>query len=281
MRTALKHLGWAAGLAAASSLCFALLRRREMPLRSCCDEHSPSPSQLARSPASDRRPPSPSEPAPAGTGLLDRYLDRVAPAGSERLSWRHPQRIMYWLVALSLLATALACVACVLELRRQSPAPAAGNFDPAHSNPAQQPSPEVQRPWVGLLQSIPPTLSPTGGTFSIKLQNSGKGPAYQVQIRDVIRIENISDEPEFPAIDAAPALAGQMLVPGAEFSTHVGFRTSAPTIAALREGKLQVVNYLQVNYEDLSRRPHVTQQCFYWHPEMPSPLACDKYNQAD
>ena len=76
----------------------------------------------------------------------------------------------------------------------------------------------------------------TSHPYRRRLHNSGESPAFEVRIRDIIRIEDSSVQPEILSIDTAPALAVGIMMPGAEFSTHVAFRTSPSTIAAPREG---------------------------------------------
>ncbi len=121
----------------------------------------------------------------------------------------------------------------------------------------------------------------TGGGFAIKLRNSGERPAFGVRVRDLIRIEDKLEKPEFPSIDRAPALMEGTLLPGGELSVPVRFHTSPATITALQEGRVRVVNYLLVTYEDQFHRPHATQQCFFWLAGMQSPVACESRDLAD
>jgi hypothetical protein len=42
---------------------------------------------------------------------------------------------------------------------------------------------------------------------------------------------------------------------------------------------VRAVNYMMVSYDDQFRSPHTMQRCFYWHPGMQSPVACDRQNR--
>ena len=298
MRTALKRWGWAVGVAAAASLCVALRRRRVLttnpgPAQRSLLTHAdvsagrePSPEPLPVRPLGanvGRRPsvsstlaiaaasPAEDKPSPPAAITTTDIPPPLAPAMPRR-------RAATWIAALSLLAFALSCVYFGVALRKRSPSPAARAIGLTRAAEARAALRDEQRPLVSLLQAVPQPTTATGGGFAITLHNSGKGPASEVRIRDIIRIENTSEEPEFPSIETAPALNQGMLTPGAEFTTSVGFRTSPATMAELRAGKLRVVNYLLVSYQDMSRRSHSTQQCFYWFPGLQSPVACDTGN---
>lgn len=192
-----------------------------------------------------------------------------------------PTKITDWIVALSMVAIALACVYNVAALRKQPPARGVSASNPMNAAMTQGALGNDQRPWIGVLQTIPQSFTQTGGGFTIRLHNSGKSPAFEVRIRDRIRIEDLDEEPSVPVIDTAPAVAAGTLMPGAEFSTSARFRTSTATMAALQIGKVRAVNYLFVTYEDMTHRPHTTRQCFYWQVGLQSPEACGGYDQAE
>lgn len=207
------------------------------------------------------------------------YLDTEARKISRSPGMRR-RRMAWGILAISVLAVAMAGSHSGLASGRRHVAPVASDSDSRSAAGCQQALREDQLPRVGLSLTVPEPLTSTGGGFAIQLHNWGASPALRVRIRGVIHVEDSSDKPEFPLLDSAPAVAEETLLPGAEIRTHVAFRTSPDTIAALREGRAHVVNYILVNYEDSSHQPQTTQQCFYWSPGMQSPTSCDAYNRA-
>jgi len=187
----------------------------------------------------------------------------------------------YWILALALMAIALAGAYRSVASGKRTAAPSVGIVEAMRTAMPPQTLRDEQRPWVGLLLTMPDPLTSMGGGFAVRLHNSGTSPAFEVRIHDIIHIEESSEKSAFPVIDDAPALAEGTLLPGAEVGTHVAFRTSPATIAALRDGGARVVNYLLVTYEDSSHQPHRTQQCFSWSPGRQSPTPCDTDNRAE
>ena len=301
MRTTLKSLGWAVGVAAGASLCVALCRRQTS--RATLRAIQILPSQHGTFPV--RREPTRGQPSefgrdshmtcrPSGFSKLD--ISEASPGANNdflpayinlphvRLpvpSGKRRTKFLRWTAALVLLLIALVSAYYVLGLRKRPAPPASSDFDSTRAAVAQEAKPDEHRPWVSLSQTIPQPLTFTGGGFAIKLHNSGEHPAFEVRVRDVIRIEGNSEQPESPLIDRTPALMEGTLLPGGELTVSVRFRTSAATIAALQVGRVRVVNYLLVTYEDQSHRTHATQQCFFWLVGMQSPVACESHDLAN
>ena len=297
----MKRWGWAIGIASAASLCLALRRRRAMTTNS-----GPlQPPRVAHRalPAGRGTKPEPLPDTPLGTNVVchpsgspKSSIEPTSPSGRQTVGacrnlavgFQFPPpsgiqrtRTAIWIVALLVLALAIGCVCFSVVLRKRSLPPLARDNGLTRRALPQTALRDDQRPWISLMQAVPQPVTATGGGFAIKLHNSGKGPALEVRIRDVIRIENTSEDPEFPSIDTAPALDHGMLLPGAEFSTSVGFRTSPATMTELRQGSLRVVNYLLVTYQDLDRHSHITHQCFYWLPRLHLSVACNTGNREE
>ena len=301
MRAALKRLGWAVGVAAGASLCFALHRRRGSPTQFGSLHLLPPPSGAA--PARPRPNLEPLLEFPRNANIVSRHStspelaleaknrpedNGFPPVCFDMMDSQLPRppgllrsRMVYWILTLSLLAIALTCAYYSVASGRRPVSPGGSDFDSMRVAMPQQVPREDQRPWVGLLLTMPDPLTSMGGGFAVRLHNSGTSPAFEVRIHDIIHIEESSEKPAFPVIDDAPALAEGTLLPGAEVGTHVAFRTSPATIAALRDGGARVVNYLLVTYEDSSHQPHRTQQCFSWSPGRQSPTPCDTDNRAE
>ena len=301
MRSALRGIGWAAGVAAATSLCFLIHRCRRSPTKSGTVQLLPpvagavparpkpnvgplveltrSAKIITRYPNSPRLAlaaamlPNDDASAPARFDTLDRQVSRSPGRRRRRMAWG--------ILAISVLAIAMAGPHSGLASGRRHVAPVGSDSDSGSAAGRQQALREDQLPRVGLSLTVPEPLTSTGGGFAIQLHNSGASPALEVHIRDVIHIEDSSDKPEFPLLDNAPAVAAGTLLPGDEIGTHVAFRTSPDTIGALQQGKARVVNYILVKYEDSSHRSHKTQQCFSWSPGAQAPAPCDTANRAE
>lgn len=172
---------------------------------------------------------------------------------------------------LLIFATAIVGLYCGARLRKRAPVLGSG-LDSATMTGTVPPN--DYRPAVGLLQAVPQPLISNGGGFTIKLYNSGKSPAFDVRIQDIIQIAELNHDPDIPPLETAPVLALGTILPNADFSTQVRFRTSPPTVAALRDGKARAINYLQVTFEDQSHHSHTARECFYWHSGLQAPAPC-------
>ena len=236
MRSALKGLGWAAGVAAAASLCFAVHRRRRSSTKSGSVQLLPPPAGVfparskpnlgplvestwnanitVRHPETARLAlaatilPNDSASAPACFNTLDRQISRSPGMRNTRMAW--------WILAISLLAVAVAGPHRGLASGARRVAPVSSDSNSTSSAMAQQARRDDQRPWVDLLLTMPEPLTSMGGGFAIRLHNSGTSPAYEVRIHDIIRIEDSSEKPAFPLTEDSPAVAEGTLLPGAE-----------------------------------------------------------------
>jgi hypothetical protein len=136
-----------------------------------------------------------------------------------------------------------------------------------------------QRAWVGLAEATAQPLTADGGGFTIKLQNTGKTPALDLQISDAITMEDIDQSALLQEPNMTARHSAGTLMPGAVYTTDVWFKTSPEAMSSLRHDQLRAVNYIQVTYKDVFQRQHATKACFDWHNSLPGVKACDGYNE--
>jgi hypothetical protein len=134
-----------------------------------------------------------------------------------------------------------------------------------------------QRAWVGLTEATVHPLNADGGGFSIKLQNTGKTPATDLQIADVITIEDT--DALAPSQEPNITTSAGTLMPGAIYTADVWFKTSPEVVAGLTQQRLRAANYVYVTYKDVFKQTHTTKACFYWHGGMAKTKPCDRYNE--
>src|SRR5271165_1164369 len=291
MRNALKYLGWFIGGAASVSLCVTLRSQRAAPAESGPIQQPPSspaspgwctPKSALRSAFGHKtntgRPPS-ITPRLHNEGNRRSHDDHHAAGDGPQVTKR--ATITGWVASASILATALVCLYCGVALRKEHAVPKASGRDSMETTLTEGAPSADHVPRVSLTQVLHQPLTSVGGGFAITLYNSGKGPAFDVRLRDIVRIEDANETPKIPLFEAAPDLAVGTMQPGAEFTTQVGYRTSPVTVAALRDGKVRAVSYTLVTFEDRSQRSHSMQQCFYWHSGLQSTLPCDQYTQME
>ena len=146
---------------------------------------------------------------------------------------------------------------------------------------AEGPMQMEQRAWIGFSPPQTHPLISDGGGFGIELRNFGRTPALQTLVTDYVVIEELdklTGAQETPSYH--PVNVGT-LMPGNAFATEVRFKTSAEGVQSLSAGKVRVVNYAVVTYEDIFHRKHTSRSCFYWHGGLPAPLPCEDFNTAD
>ena len=136
-----------------------------------------------------------------------------------------------------------------------------------------------QRAWVGLTEVIVQPLTANGGGFTIKLENTGKTPALDLQVSDVITVEDIDESAPLQEPNISTHNPAGTLMPGAAYTTDVWFKTSPDAISSLSHDQLRAVNYVHVIYKDVFQRPHATKVCFYWRSSLPRVKPCEGYNE--
>jgi len=188
-------------------------------------------------------------------------------------------RVTGWITAIGALIAALAVVCFGISFERQM-----GKLrtqltqsSEARTQMLQDEMRTDQRAWVGLTEATVRPLTANGGGFTIKLQNTGKTPALDLQVADVATIEDIdqSGPLQEPNVTAA---AGN-LMPGAIYTTDVWFTTSPDAVAGLTRDRLRAANYVYITYKDVFQKPHATKACFYWRKSLPRVKPCDRYNE--
>jgi len=189
--------------------------------------------------------------------------------------------VMEWIMAASVLVIAISCLYGAAMLRRQSAGPSNGALASKYAATAREMLHLDQRPWVGLLRATPHPLDAAGGGITIQISNTGKSPALNVRIRQVIRVVESDEEPDTRGVETAPMQAAGMLMPGAEFTTKAWLRTSPSMVVAIRTGKARTVSVLLVTYDDIYQQSHSTEQCFFWQAGQELLSPCQGQDRAD
>ncbi|MGA9564804.1 MAG: hypothetical protein WBS19_04695 [Candidatus Korobacteraceae bacterium] len=142
---------------------------------------------------------------------------------------------------------------------------------------SQQLSRTEQRAWVGMMDVVPMALRSDGGGFAVKMQNSGRTPAFDVQFSAVITIAE--NETLMKAEGGGPVTPLGTLLPGAAYSSDVLFRTSPEAVGALVQHRQRAVGWLWVTYTDVFETSHSSRSCFYWYPDLKSVKPCESFNE--
>jgi len=203
----------------------------------------------------------------------------LAHANTKR-AWYRRFKAMHWIIAVGAMIVAVAVVCFGVDFREQMKKMNAQLTRSETTMLALQDGVRIdQRAWVGLMEATPQPLNGTGGGFTIKLQNTGKTPALDLHISDVITVEDIDQagepkEPDTPARNSAGTL-----MPGGVYTTDVWFQTSPDAVSSLAHNQMRAVNFVRVTYKDVYQVPHATKVCFYWHSSLPRVKPCDGYNE--
>jgi len=136
-----------------------------------------------------------------------------------------------------------------------------------------------ERAWVGLTETVVHPLTSNGGGFTIKLQNTGKTPALDLQISDVITMEDGDPSGQLQEPDITARNSAGTLMPGAVYTTEVWFNTSSDAMSRLTHDELSAVNFVRLTYQDVFQRTHTTKVCSYWRSSMPGVKPCNGYNE--
>lgn len=189
------------------------------------------------------------------------------------------RRVMSWMTAVGALVAAIAVIAFGISLERQ--------LGKLHTQLIQSSEATTrilqdgmrtdQRAWVGLTEATVHPLTANGGGFTIKLQNTGKTPALDLQVADVATIEDVDQAG--PQQEPNVTSSAGTLMPGGVYTTDVWFTTSPDAVAGLTKDRLRAANYVYVTYKDVFQKTHATKACFYWRKSMTRVKPCDTYNE--
>ncbi len=136
---------------------------------------------------------------------------------------------------------------------------------------------DEQRAWVGLAEAKPLPLTAEGGGFEIRLQNTGKTPAFDVKVANVCRFVAANEPLAPPAADSA--ISAGNLIPSASYLTDVWFSPPSGNADAFQSGDLRAVDLVLVSYKDIFQQQHTSKICFYWYGRLSNVRACDAYNE--
>ena len=141
------------------------------------------------------------------------------------------------------------------------------------ATPPTSPQPALS---IAILQSRPP--EGTRGGFRLVLRNLSDTPALETFVTDYVTIEEPDKRTgERDAPSYQPIAVGTLL-PGDAYASDVWFQTSAEGVRSVVAGKMRVVNYALITYEDPLRARHVKRTCFYWRGGLDAPLPCELPN---
>jgi hypothetical protein len=189
------------------------------------------------------------------------------------------RRVTSWITAIGALVAAVAVLAFGISLERQLGKLHTQLIQSAEATTRimQDGMRTDQRAWVGLTEATVHPLTANGGSFTIKLQNTGKTPALDLQVADVATIEDLdqSGPQQEPNVTAS---AGT-LMPGGVYTTDVWFTTSPDAVSGLTKDRLRAANYIYVTYKDVFQKTHATKACFYWRKSLSRVKPCDNYNE--
>jgi hypothetical protein len=194
-----------------------------------------------------------------------------------------PMRVTDWIMAVSMTVLSLAVTYYAVRSNGfgRSQYQLAASSTQAALVVAQETTRLDQQAWVGLPVPTADPLNREGRGFAIKVRNFGKTPALNVLITDYVVIEELDQLDGIQEGAFNRPMAAGTLMPGSEFDTDIGFRTSPEGVTSLAQGKVRAVNYALVTYEDIYHRKHTTQSCFYWHGGLRSPLPCEGFNTVE
>ena len=136
-----------------------------------------------------------------------------------------------------------------------------------------------QRAWVGMMEAVPLPLRPNGGGFTVKVQNTGKTPAFDVQFSAVITFADNEKLSEAETPDMGHGTPLGTLLPGASYTTDVFFRTSPEAVRALVNHQQRAVGLLWMGYTDVFNTPRSSRTCFYWYPDLKSVKPCETFHE--
>ncbi len=136
-----------------------------------------------------------------------------------------------------------------------------------------------QRAWVGMMDAVALPLRPDGGGFAVKVQNTGKTPAFDVQFSAVIIFSDSEKLGEARAPNQGVVTPLAPLLPGAAYTTNVMFRTSPEAVRALVNHEQRAVGWLWMSYTDVFKTSHASRTCFYWYPDLRSVQPCETFNE--
>jgi hypothetical protein len=189
------------------------------------------------------------------------------------------RRVTSWITAIGALVAAVAVLAFGFSLERQ--------LGKLHTQLIQSSEATTrilqdgmrtdQRAWVGLTEATVHPLTANGGGFTIKLQNTGKTPALDLQVADVATIEDVDQSG--PQQEPNVTSSAGTLMPGGVYTTDVWFTTSPDAVAGLTKDRLRAANYVYVTYKDVFQKTHATKACFYWRKSLARVKPCDNYNE--
>jgi hypothetical protein len=130
-----------------------------------------------------------------------------------------------------------------------------------------------------VMDAVPLPLLPNGGGFTVKVQNTGMTPAFDVQLSAVITFADSEkpSETETPNLGAVTPLG--TLLPGAAYTTDVWFRTSPEAVRGILDHQQRAVGFLWISYTDVFKTPHSSRTCFFWNPDLKSVKPCETFNE--
>jgi hypothetical protein len=201
------------------------------------------------------------------------YSYQVASTSPPAASWsrRHP-----WIQTgcTVLMVMLVACFGVTISRRLQA-LTEAQHANQSAALGSQQLLRTEQRAWVGMMDAVALPLRPDGGGFAVKVQNTGKTPAFDVQFSAMIIFSDSEKLGGAEAPNQGVVTPLGTLLPGAAYTTNVLFRTSPEAVRALVNHEQRAVGWIWMSYTDVFKTPHASRNCFYLSSVQP----CETFNE--
>ncbi len=140
-----------------------------------------------------------------------------------------------------------------------------------------------ERAWVGIKETIlnSPSTERDGGIL-IGLTNTGKTPALKVQVSGIVRREWGESLTNIVGAEKYPVKSVGILMPGADLTIPANFpHLTALGVDYAKHGKIRLVSYGLIHYEDIFKHPRTTTICIYMNKDFQHLEPCSKYNDAN
>ena len=202
---------------------------------------------------------------------------QAAPSGS---------RFVEWVMALALACIAVTSVIWAFTLHKEVLLLRSNNAllverSEAATRAAQESMRTEQRAWVGLVEAVPQPMNATGGSFLLKLQNTGKTPAKDVRISGMVKLEDLQHFTDNASTTSLPEYAAGVLMPGATYTATLPFQGTPLMMGNLFRDQTRATNYAYISYKDIFDRVHKTRVCFYWYGSLRAVKSCEDSNDMD
>ncbi len=140
-----------------------------------------------------------------------------------------------------------------------------------------------QRAWVGVKETILNAPShERDGSILIGLTNTGKTPALKVRVSGIVRREWGESLTDVADAEKYAVKSIGILMPGADLTIPANFpHLTDLGISYVKDGKIRMVSYGIIHYEDIFKHDRTTTLCIYMTKDFQHVEPCSKYNDAN